>query len=116
MRLRWGNVFTLASALSLLLAGVTLWAWHQSFVRETNLLSFTKAGERFVLKSKWGQLVLVGPPNVQEPAAIAEAAAKMSNEDFTWGLVVEATTGTVYVQGLPWRNSPTWQVYQHLRN
>ena len=114
MRLRWGNVFTLASALSLLLAGVTLWAWHQSFVRETNLLSFTKAGERFVLKSKWGQLVLVGPPNVQEPAAIAEAAAKMSNEDFTWGPITKIGE-TVYLQGTVRRDSPTWQVYNHVR-
>jgi hypothetical protein len=109
---RWrGIVLHLLCGVSLLLAVAMVFVWWNSFQREWHIASFSSDEEPAVVKSKWGQFVLAGPPReaVKDPLA-RETIWQMSNDDFTWGLI-----GTDYVAGAVRRDSPTWTVYQRFR-
>ena len=85
MKIGRGTVFRVICVLSLLVAVAIAMMWIKSMRGEAHLLSFVKAGERFTLRSKSGQLMLTGPPQggMEEPR-IAELASQMSNGDFAW--------------------------------
>src|SRR5687768_15662350 len=94
---RWrGITFHLLCALSLLIAVAMVFVWRNSFQREWYLFSFTRDEEPAVVKSKWGQFVLAGPPReaVKDPLP-RETIWQMSNDDFSWSLI-----GANYVAGV----------------
>src|SRR5258706_3748989 len=105
-------LFHLACGLSLLIAiGIGV-VWWKSFKNEWDVFSFNRGGEKFVVRSKWGQFVLIGPPAARlENPTVLDLVRKMSNEDFEW---VQATP--IFVEGDVKRDTPTWEVYQRLRS
>jgi hypothetical protein len=100
--------FHLACGVSLILAVAMGVVWERSFAGEWQLFGFKRAGERYSVRSKEGQFVLVGPPREVAADPIArEVVWGMSNDDFQWSEI-----GTDYVVGAVRRDSPTWEVYQ----
>jgi hypothetical protein len=109
---RWrGIVFHLLCAFSLLIAVAMVFVWRNSFHREWYLFRFTSDEEPAVVKSRWGQFVLAGPPRevVKDPLS-RETIWQMSNEDFSWSMI-----GSKFVTGVVRRDTPTWNVYQRFR-
>jgi hypothetical protein len=109
MKLR---IFETASIVSLLLFGAVAWMWVRSFAEDRALVSWTRAGDRYTLRSHRGQLVLAAPAVVDAaPAADLESiSARMSNEDFDW-----TPLGGGFVQGDVREGTATWDVYAYVR-
>jgi hypothetical protein len=108
MRIRRSTIFGSLAALSLLLVAIIAIAWVKSFHSAWQLFSFSKDDEKFVLYSKGGQFLLVGPPTepLQDPLT-RQLVFQMSNADFEWSPI-----GSEYICGAARRDTPTWQVYQ----
>src|SRR5690349_10297752 len=109
MRRRRRLLFNSLCALSLLIA-IAVWIlWRQSFMSDWQHFRFMQNQEHYVLLSKSGQFVLVGPPKEDSSNPISrETIERMSNEDFEWSEI-----GIEYVCGAVRRDTPTWQVFQH---
>ena len=101
------RIFGILSIVSLLLFAAVAWMWVRSFHEDRALLSWVRAGDRYTLRSHWGQLVVAGPPAGAATDAELEAIARrMSNEDFTW-----TPLDGGYVQGEVREGTATWEAY-----
>src|SRR6185436_1894351 len=107
MAIKRSKIFPSLTALSFFLAVIVAIAFVNSFTFDWQLFSFHKDGEKFALRSRFGQFVLVGPPIEQLTKPLPrELIEQMSNADFEWSPI-----GSEYVCGAARRDSPTWQVY-----
>jgi hypothetical protein len=101
------RLFGIVAALSLLLLAAVVWMWVRSFHEDRALLSWVRAGDRYTLRSHWGQLVVASPPAGAAPEAdLKSVAARMSNEDFTW-----TSLDGGYVQGEVLEGTATWEAH-----
>src|SRR4051794_11908601 len=102
-----GKLFAALSALSLLLAVGVAVLWVKSMRGEAHLTTFLKSGQRYTLKSKSGQFLLMGPPITPGDQRTAELMTLANNDDLDWHA---GQSG--YAWGVVRKFSPTWTMWQ----
>jgi len=61
--------------------------WIRSYRVAGDQVSWLRGSARYTLRSKFGRLTVLGPPNVTRPKEASEWLAKISNDDFRWDVV-----------------------------
>jgi hypothetical protein len=103
--------FTITAAPSALLCAGLVVLWVLSF-RGDSQFDFDALGARYTLGSSWGRVALLGAPREgPDDAAAAAIAARMSVEDFQWGMPVQRR-GSWQVRGDVRRGTPTWEMFR----
>src|SRR5690348_6385587 len=86
-------LFTVASAVSLLVCVGVIGVWARFAPRERHV-DFTTSSGRYRVETSWAGLLVRGPPpEGAEDAVAAEIASRMSANDFAWGTPVERPEG-----------------------